>query len=79
MLGYVFARSSLSTIYADNHTSRKVAVKLSMTVEKEVIDPDGKAVVFHVINREAVGGTRQPLQKPFPRRDIEDRQLGGAV
>jgi len=61
MLGYVFAHSSLSTIYADNYTSRKVAVKLGMTVEKEVIDPDGKAVVFYVINREAVGGARQPL------------------
>jgi len=65
MLAYVFAHSSLNkiyaTIYADNHTSRKVADKLGMTVEKEILDPDGKAVVFHVIRREAVGGARQPL------------------
>lgn len=65
MLEYVFSRSSLSTIYAtiyaDNHASHKVAAKLGMTVEKEVVDPDDKAVVFHVINREVVGGARQPL------------------
>ncbi len=55
MLGYVFARSSLSkiyaTIYADNHTSRKVADKLGMTVEK-INDPDGRPVVFYVISRD---------------------------
>ncbi len=64
MLEYVFARSSLSeiyaTIYADNHTSRKVADKLGMTVEK-INDLDGKSVVFYVIDRDIFGSGQQPL------------------
>ena len=57
MLGYVFAHSSLSkiyaTVYADNHASRKVADKLGMTVAKEIADPDGRAVVFYAVSRGA--------------------------
>lgn len=57
MLGYVFAHSSLSeiyaTIHADNRTSRKVAAKLGMMVEKQITEPDGEPVVFYVISRDA--------------------------
>jgi RimJ/RimL family protein N-acetyltransferase len=58
MLGYVFARSSLTeiyaTIYEDNLGSRKVADKLGMTVEKQLTEPDGKTVIFYVIGRDAL-------------------------
>lgn len=58
MLGYVFARSSLSkiyaTVYADNHASRKVADKLGMMMEK-ITDPDGEPVVFYASSRDAFG------------------------
>lgn len=64
MLGYVLAHSSLTkiyaTIHADNCTSRKVADKLGMTVEKQITEPDGEPVVFYVIGRNTFGGT-QPL------------------
>ncbi len=64
MLGYVFAHSSLSkiyaTIHADNRTSRKVADKLGMTVEK-INDPDGEPVVFYVVSRDTFSGVQQPL------------------
>jgi RimJ/RimL family protein N-acetyltransferase len=57
MLEYVFARSSLSkiyaTIYADNYTSRKVADKLGMMMENEITDPDGESVIFYIISRDA--------------------------
>jgi RimJ/RimL family protein N-acetyltransferase len=62
MLGYVFAHSSLSkictTVYADNHASRRVADKLGMTVEKEIADPDGKSVVFYAVGRDTSGAKR---------------------
>lgn len=58
MLGGVFAHSSLSkiyaTVYADNHASRRVADKLSMTVEKETTEPNGEPVIFYVISRDAL-------------------------
>lgn len=70
MLAYVFARSSLSkvyaTIYADNHSSRKVADKLGMTVEKEVADPDGQAVVLYVISWDALSGAQQRYKNRSP-------------
>ena len=54
MLEYVFRRSPLThiyaTIYADNHASRKVAEKLGMRFEKEVVEPEG-VVRFYVVER----------------------------
>ena len=54
MLEYVFRRSPLThiyaTIYADNHASQKVAEKLGMRFEKEVVEPEG-VVRFYVVER----------------------------
>lgn len=54
MLGYVFERFTLdrvyATVYADNRASQRVAEKLGMRFEKEVVEPEG-VVRFYVAER----------------------------
>lgn len=56
MLDYVFERSPLervyATLYADNLASQRVADKLGMRFEKEVVEPEG-VVRFYVAERGA--------------------------
>ena len=50
MLTYVFARSSLeriyATIYAANFPSQRVADKLGLRLEREVVEPEGVVKVY---------------------------------
>lgn len=57
MLKYVFERFTLPKIYAtidaENLASQRVAERLGMYLEKEIVEEDGVKVLYYVIGREA--------------------------